>query len=137
MSARGARVKPESPCVQICQLDERSGWCIGCGRSGVEIAGWLSFDDAARRKVISILPTRMELLSELAGDEFETESQMTTDIVSISCPYCAERFDVIIDPSVPEQSYIEDCFVCCRPISLNVRVDEDDVSVDARAENDA
>ncbi len=137
MSAREERVKPESPCVQICQLDERSGWCIGCGRSGVEIAGWLAFDDAGRRKVLTILPTRMELLAELAGEELVTESQMTTDIASISCPYCAERFDVIIDPSVSEQSYIEDCFVCCRPISLSVRVDGDDVAIDAYAENDA
>ncbi|MEM9590798.1 MAG: DUF1289 domain-containing protein, partial [Pseudomonadota bacterium] len=30
----------ETPCVNICMLDETSGLCIGCGRSGEEIADW-------------------------------------------------------------------------------------------------
>jgi hypothetical protein len=56
---------------------------------------------------------------------------------SISCPYCGEAISVLIDDSLPEQSYVEDCQVCCRPILLEVSVDtEGDVSVDARSENE-
>ena len=56
----------------------------------------------------------------------------------ISCPYCGEQFEVIIDMSVQEQNYIEDCYVCCRPISLSVVVDDvgEVVSVLAQDENE-
>jgi hypothetical protein len=43
----------------------------------------------------------------------------------VSCPYCGEGIDVLIDASVPEQRYIEDCQVCCRPINFSVREDLD------------
>jgi hypothetical protein len=43
--------------------------------------------------------------------------------VEIQCPFCGETFTSFADPSVPEQSYIEDCQVCCRPIEFNCRVD--------------
>ena len=42
---------------------------------------------------------------------------------TVQCPYCGEAIDVLIDDSIPEQSYIEDCQVCCRPINFDVRVD--------------
>lgn len=49
----------------------------------------------------------------------------------IHCPYCGERLEVLIDPSVVEQDYIEDCQVCCRPINFFVSLDEEGV-VDVR-----
>jgi hypothetical protein len=39
----------------------------------------------------------------------------------IYCPYCAESISVLIDCSVDEQEYIEDCQVCCRPINFKVQ----------------
>lgn len=42
------------------------------------------------------------------------------------CPYCGERISVLIDPSEQSQDYIEDCEVCCRPISLQVEIDSDE-----------
>lgn len=45
---------------------------------------------------------------------------------SIQCPYCGEMIDVMIDCSVPDQSYIEDCSVCCRPINFYVVLDQGD-----------
>ena len=44
---------------------------------------------------------------------------------SIECPYCGELIIVIIDCSVLQQSYIEDCQVCCRPIEFDVVVDQE------------
>lgn len=41
----------------------------------------------------------------------------------IRCPYCDESITVLIDGSVSEQSYVEDCHVCCRPIVLAASVD--------------
>jgi hypothetical protein len=54
---------------------------------------------------------------------------------TIGCPYCGEVISVLVDDSLPEQRYVEDCQVCCRPIVLDVSVDPDgDVSVLARSE---
>ncbi|MEM8499028.1 MAG: CPXCG motif-containing cysteine-rich protein [Pseudomonadota bacterium] len=39
------------------------------------------------------------------------------------CPYCGETITVLIDDSIEQQDYIEDCQVCCRPIELTVSVD--------------
>jgi C4-type Zn-finger protein len=56
---------------------------------------------------------------------------------TVSCPYCGERLDVLLDPSVPHQDYIEDCQVCCRPVIFDVTVaDGGEVSVFVRSENE-
>jgi hypothetical protein len=45
---------------------------------------------------------------------------------AIQCPYCGQRFDILVDPTGGnEQSYIEDCQVCCSPINIEVRMDDD------------
>ncbi|HVJ36804.1 MAG TPA: CPXCG motif-containing cysteine-rich protein [Stenotrophomonas sp.] len=52
--------------------------------------------------------------------------------LDIQCPYCGEWIGIVVDASVDEQSYVEDCQVCCRPIQLDVRID-DDGTPDVRA----
>ena len=57
----------------------------------------------------------------------------------MQCPYCGEHLEVFIDGSVPRQEYIEDCQVCCRPITLTVTLDLDDdtqAHVEARSEEE-
>lgn len=39
----------------------------------------------------------------------------------ILCPHCGETFPIQVDTSLPEQSMVEDCSVCCRPITLTIR----------------
>jgi Cysteine-rich CPXCG len=57
---------------------------------------------------------------------------------SITCPYCWEVIEIVLDLSVAEQAYVEDCSVCCRPISIRYRTDEDGgVSVEAVADGEA
>jgi hypothetical protein len=56
---------------------------------------------------------------------------------SIGCPYCGEAITVLLDLSVPEQEYIEDCQVCCRPIVFLVFVaDDGEASVSVRSEDE-
>ena len=56
---------------------------------------------------------------------------------TVSCPYCGKSITVLIDDSMPEQNYVEDCQVCCRPIVLDVWTDVDgDIVVQARDENE-
>jgi len=37
------------------------------------------------------------------------------------CPYCWEAVSMLLDPSVREQTYVEDCEVCCNPIEVFVQ----------------
>jgi len=48
-----------SPCVKICRLDTATGWCLGCGRTGGEIATWSSAGDAGRQVILDRLPARL------------------------------------------------------------------------------
>jgi len=38
------------------------------------------------------------------------------------CPYCWQNISMVLDLSVEEQEYIEDCEVCCRPIKISYAV---------------
>jgi len=56
---------------------------------------------------------------------------------SVDCPYCGESIDVLLDPNESDQSYIEDCQVCCRPIMFNFTTDVDgDITVSVRTDNE-
>jgi len=49
---------PLTPCTGICKLDDR-GYCLGCQRTGDEIARWRGMNDAERQRLMrDILPTR-------------------------------------------------------------------------------
>lgn len=52
-----------SPCVGICKLDERTGYCIGCARSGDEIGRWSGMTEAQRDSVWELLPARHDRLA--------------------------------------------------------------------------
>ncbi|HEY9202364.1 MAG TPA: CPXCG motif-containing cysteine-rich protein [Gammaproteobacteria bacterium] len=43
---------------------------------------------------------------------------------SVQCPYCWEPLEVVVDDCDENQQYIEDCQVCCQPISFTVEIDE-------------
>jgi predicted Fe-S protein YdhL (DUF1289 family) len=49
------RTEIASPCVKLCTLDPTGAYCLGCGRSVAEIAGWTRLDEADRRAVIDRL----------------------------------------------------------------------------------
>lgn len=52
----------ETPCVNICMLDDASGLCVGCGRSGDEIARWSEMTPEQRQAVMKTLPERLDRL---------------------------------------------------------------------------
>jgi len=57
---------------------------------------------------------------------------------SVGCPYCGETIDVLINREEAGQQYVEDCQVCCRPITFYVAMDsEGDLSVFVYAENES
>lgn len=55
------------------------------------------------------------------------------------CPYCGETISLLVDGSVEQSSYTEDCSVCCQPILVNASVGPDGElqSVELRREDGA
>ena len=51
---------PVSPCIAVCIMDPASGFCRGCHRSIAEIAGWLDFTPAEKRRVVATAAARKE-----------------------------------------------------------------------------
>ena len=58
------------------------------------------------------------------------------DEKNISCPYCGERISVLVDLSVPHQNYIEDCSVCCRPMELQIWVEDGECYIEAQSDSE-
>lgn len=48
-----------TPCIGVCTTDE-NGVCMGCFRTGDEIASWGSISEPERLKVMSALAERKE-----------------------------------------------------------------------------
>ena len=52
------------------------------------------------------------------------------------CPYCGENISLLIDSSIENQEYVEDCQVCCSPILISVNIDyNENISIDIKKEN--
>jgi hypothetical protein len=47
------------------------------------------------------------------------------DAHRVRCPFCGERFEAVVDGSGGDAEYIEDCPVCCRPITFHLAADDD------------
>lgn len=52
----------------------------------------------------------------------------------VMCPHCGETITLLLDLSVESQSYIEDCSVCCQPMTVSYSAADGelaDIQVDA------
>lgn len=56
----------------------------------------------------------------------------------VSCPYCGAAFTTSIDCSAGNQTYIEDCHICCQPIEFTTDISNNFelVTFQVRREND-
>jgi hypothetical protein len=50
------------------------------------------------------------------------------DSFSVSCPYCGEQVELYLESDVSGQ-FVQDCEVCCNPMTVRVSHDDDDRSV--------
>ncbi|PSJ64267.1 DUF1289 domain-containing protein [Kumtagia ephedrae] len=50
----------ESPCILVCSIDTKTGYCFGCGRTREEIAAWITMSPDERRRTMALLPARLE-----------------------------------------------------------------------------
>ena len=54
----------ETPCIKVCVVDPETGFCIGCGRTRDEIAGWLGYRPNERHQIMLTLPDRVATLTQ-------------------------------------------------------------------------
>ncbi len=47
---------------------------------------------------------------------------MLETTAEVMCPHCGEIITLFLDLSIDEQSYIEDCSVCCQPMTVSYSV---------------
>jgi transcription elongation factor Elf1 len=45
-----------------------------------------------------------------------------------TCPHCWQKISMILDLSIEEQSYVEDCEVCCNPIQINYTAEDGEIN---------
>ncbi len=55
----------QSPCTGVCQIDDRSGYCVGCKRTTTEITQWPFASDAEQAAILAELPERARLRKRL------------------------------------------------------------------------
>jgi uncharacterized protein len=57
----------DSPCVKICVIHPEAKICIGCHRTGEEIAIWSRLTPQARQSIMADLPSRSSALTQRRG----------------------------------------------------------------------
>jgi ribosomal protein S27E len=50
-----------------------------------------------------------------------------SDFLAITCPHCGEDFQLAFDASEGSGQFTVDCEVCCRPMTVTVRVRDGEV----------
>ena len=57
----------DSPCVDICVIDRETKLCLGCRRTGDEIARWSIMSPQERRDIMATLPDREPQVKKRRG----------------------------------------------------------------------
>lgn len=57
-----------SPCIRICAVNPKTGFCDGCYRSLPEIAKWTRFSHEERDDILATLPERGEKVAAMRAD---------------------------------------------------------------------
>jgi transcription elongation factor Elf1 len=53
---------------------------------------------------------------------------MLETTAEVTCPHCGETTLLFLDLSIEQQSYIEDCSVCCQPMTISYSTTDGELS---------
>jgi len=53
---------------------------------------------------------------------------MLETTADVTCPYCGEAITLLLDLSVESQTYIEDCSVCCQPMTVSYTAEQGELA---------
>jgi predicted Fe-S protein YdhL (DUF1289 family) len=75
-------VKKDNPCISVCELDGRTGWCLGCGRTIPEIREWRKLTPYRRTALLRELPRRVkQVQAEGQRLSLKTRKQRTAEVI--------------------------------------------------------
>ena len=57
-----------SPCIRVCSVNPKTGYCDGCYRALPEIAKWTRFTEDERDAILAHLPVRGEKVAAMRAD---------------------------------------------------------------------
>ena len=63
-----------------------------------------------------------------------SSNPMLETTAEVACPHCGETITLFLDLSIESQTYIEDCSVCCQPMSVSYTVENGELA-DLRVES--
>lgn len=53
---------------------------------------------------------------------------------NIQCPFCGQRFEIVVDTSMGTNRFTTDCEVCCRPMEVTAECEPGEIlSLDVQA----
>lgn len=78
---------------------------------------------------LSPLPTEAEInrryglepVIETGADSMRSVSPLNA-FMTVLCPYCGVGYASLIDLTIEQQRYIEDCQHCCKPIQMKIEI---------------
>lgn len=47
---------------------------------------------------------------------------------SFTCPHCWQTVVILLDLSAGDQTYVQDCEVCCNPIEIAYQVEQGEIA---------
>lgn len=50
--------------------------------------------------------------------------QVSTEV---GCPFCGQYFELVVDTSIPSQTFTTDCEICCRPFEVRVEAEAGEI----------
>ena len=54
-------------------------------------------------------------------------SLFSLEPVATTCPYCHSSIELVVDASMVEQRYVDDCPACRRAMNVHAMVSEDEI----------
>lgn len=73
-------MRVSSPCIQVCVIDPITRFCMGCGRTGEEIASWPFKTEDDRLALMATLPERLKAFEGRAMPEPRLKRQGSREI---------------------------------------------------------
>jgi predicted Fe-S protein YdhL (DUF1289 family) len=50
----------QTPCILVCSIDMKTGYCFGCRRTREEIGEWTLYSSEERSQIMKALPARLD-----------------------------------------------------------------------------
>lgn len=70
----------------------------------------------------------VESNSQIHAPKIHCYQVMLETTAEVSCPYCGEVITLFLDLSIEAQTYIEDCSVCCQPMTVSYSVENGELA---------